>query len=204
MAQLRNVAGISSTDWRTFAPKLFARLQIDELQKSSAAPDEVAAALVRRLWNGHALHGAVSAGKKLANQDADQDFADLMRKHLTRLLDLHQQITKSLYFEAATLLELLLLTDLKMKAHEGILNEVAGCDGRAPLFDIPVLHERLYSRAITAARETGRDDLLEIYDRAHDKAFRQSLPEEQAPTGIAQVVTRIQKDFDNTLDLERR
>jgi hypothetical protein len=213
MAQLRNLAGISSTDWRTFAPKLFARLQIDELQQSSAAPDEVAAALVsiadRSIDGGdygtatQALHGAVSTGKKLANQDADQDSADLLRKHLTRLLNLHQQITKSLYFEAATLLELLLLTDLKMKAHEDILNEVAEFDGRAPLFDIPVLHERLYSMAMTAARETGRDDLLEIYDRAHDKAFRQSRPEEQAPTGIAQVVTRIQKDFDNTLDLGR-
>ena len=213
MAQLRHLAGISGTDWSTFAPKLSARLEIDELKESSAAPAEVAAALVSvadRLIDGGnyttatlALHGAVSASKKLANQAADQESADRLQEYLTRLLELHKQTTKSLYFEAEALLELLLLTDLKMKAHEEILNEVAEFDGRASLFDVPVLHERLYSTAMTAARETGRDDLLETYDRAHHKAFRESFPEDQVPIELAQVVTRIQKGFRNILDWGR-
>jgi hypothetical protein len=54
---------------------------------------------------------------------------------------LHQQKTKPLYFEVEILLKLLLLTDLKMKAHEDILDEVAKFEGRALLFDVPALRE---------------------------------------------------------------
>jgi len=211
--QRRSLAAIFGSDWSTFAPKLSARLQVNELNQSTAAPAEVAAALAsiadRSIGGGdygtanHALHSAVSASKTFANRAADQNSADLLRGNLSRLLDLHRQTTKSLYFEATALLELFFLTDLKVKAHEDILNEVARFDGRAPLFDVPVLHERLYSAAMSAARETSRDDLLEMYDRAHYKAYRESFPEESVPTTIVQVIARIQKDFRNTLDLGR-
>jgi hypothetical protein len=56
---------------------------------------------------------------------------------------------------------------------------------------------------MTAARETGRDDLLQIYDRAHDKSFRQSLPEKGVPSDITQVITTIQNDSKNILEWGR-
>jgi CHAT domain len=213
MVQLRNLAGVFGTNWSTFAPRLLMRLQINGLKQSSAAPAEVAAALVsiadRSIDGGdyvtatQALLGAVSASKTLESEATDQNSADLLRENLMRLLDLHRQTTKSLYFEVAPLLELLLLTDLKIKTHEVILNEVTEFDDRAPLFEVPVLCEGLYSAAMNAARETGQDELLETYDRAHDKAVRQSIPEEQVPTGIVQVITMIQKDCHDILDLGR-
>lgn len=198
MAKLQDLSKASGMDWPTFAPKLSVLHTLQQLRSTS--PPETLETLANELIGQQSyalatmiLTVCITSAFGKANRLADQDSARKLRGLLSGFMELHRHTTRTVYFEAEALVQLLALTNLKMKTYEDTLDEVSSFKLRAPHFDVPTILERFYSAAINAAREIDRGDLVAKYEDAHGSAFA-VCPMQQVPTEISQVIIKTQKE----------
>lgn len=217
VSQLQKLASLKKPpiDWQAYAPKISAKMHIEgfdpqSLIHSAPSPEHLQNVADQALSRGDAMtamaamESAFHLLANTANQLADQQSSRRLVEELSQLLDLHRQTTKSLFLEAKVLMQLLLLVDLRGKAYESILDEVAQFQTRAPIFNVPLLLERLYDLARLAAGETGRIDLLNKYKGLHAEAVGDMAGRlDQSPLQNSAVLIRIKENAKDHADWGR-